>query len=62
MHCCHGLLSAGVLLSSCWSASGQNRGFLLVMDAGSFKELGRAVLPQGAKVPISYHGAFQPAP
>lgn len=40
-------------------AGGDGRSFLLALDAGSFQEVGRAVLP--FNLCYSFHGAFLPA-
>jgi carotenoid cleavage dioxygenase-like enzyme len=46
----------GVVLSQCVDAQG--RAFLLVLDAPSWKELGRAVLPYST--PYRFHGVWVP--
>ncbi|KAF6252627.1 retinal pigment epithelial membrane protein-domain-containing protein [Scenedesmus sp. NREL 46B-D3] len=47
---------AGVVLSQCVDAQG--RAFLLVLDAASWRELGRAVLPYST--PYRFHGVWVP--
>jgi carlactone synthase/all-trans-10'-apo-beta-carotenal 13,14-cleaving dioxygenase len=47
----------GVVLDLVMGADG--RSFLLVLDAASFTELGRAQLPVG--LPYRFHGTFVPA-
>jgi carotenoid cleavage dioxygenase-like enzyme len=46
-----------VILSVVLDAA-QGNSFLLALDAASFAEIGRAVMPQPAL--IGYHGAFFP--
>ena len=47
----------GVLILAVMSAQGSS--FLLVLDAATMRELGRAMLPFA--IPYRFHGAFLPA-
>ncbi|MDY7229525.1 carotenoid oxygenase family protein [Hyalangium rubrum] len=49
----------GVILSVVLDTA-RARSFLLVLDAASFRELGRAHLPH--HIPLEFHGTFVPAP
>jgi len=48
----------GVILCPIISSNGDKSSFMLVLDAATFKELGRANIPQGVKVPYTFHGLF----
>jgi len=51
-----------VVLPPCLPAGDpeQPRSFLLVLDAGSMREVGRATIPPGLLVPFGFHGNFFP--
>ncbi|GAB4814118.1 hypothetical protein N2152v2_001164 [Parachlorella kessleri] len=52
----------GVLLSIVLQGDAeQPRSFLLLLDAGSMSELGRATIPPGLLVPFGFHGNFFPS-
>lgn len=48
----------GVLLVSVCDVNPENRDFLLCLDATTFTELARSYVPQGQRVPYSFHGSF----
>ncbi len=48
---------SGVILSAVMSAQGTS--FMLVLDAATMRELGRATLPY--TIPWRFHGAFIPS-
>ncbi|GBM84663.1 Beta,beta-carotene 15,15'-dioxygenase [Araneus ventricosus] len=49
----------GVLLSVVLDVADGTRDFLMVMDAKTFKELGRAYIPRSVKLPPTVHGRFR---
>lgn len=51
---------AGVLLAPVLSEISDMPSFLLVLDAKSFKEIGRAITPCDVKIPLTFHGSFIP--
>ncbi|XP_048255589.1 carotenoid-cleaving dioxygenase, mitochondrial-like [Haliotis rufescens] len=50
----------GVILSPVFPTKPGRKGFLLVLDGKTFKELARAETPPGVKMPITFHGSFIP--
>ncbi|KAL8620431.1 hypothetical protein ACOMHN_066742 [Nucella lapillus] len=48
----------GVILSPVLGREEGQRCFLLVLDAASFQELGRAYAPQGVQMSVSFHGSY----
>ncbi|XP_048255585.1 beta,beta-carotene 15,15'-dioxygenase-like [Haliotis rufescens] len=50
----------GIILSPVLPMKPGRKGFLLVLDGKTFKELARAETPPGVKMPLSFHGSFIP--
>ncbi|CAG5115115.1 unnamed protein product [Candidula unifasciata] len=48
----------GVILSTIMARNASESSYLLVLDASTFKEIGRAVVPSSIKVNFSFHGDF----
>ncbi|GFU49225.1 beta,beta-carotene 9',10'-oxygenase [Nephila pilipes] len=49
----------GVLLSVVLDVAEDTRDFLMVLDAKTFKELGRAFVPRSVQLPPTIHGLFR---
>ncbi|XP_076472505.1 retinal Mueller cells isomerohydrolase-like [Babylonia areolata] len=50
----------GVVLSPVLATREGLRSFLVILDAASFRELARAVAPQGVRMPVTFHGSYVP--
>jgi Retinal pigment epithelial membrane protein len=53
-------LIAGLLLAPVSSCAEERPSFLVIIDARTFQEVGRAELPSDICMPFSFHGLFLP--
>ena len=48
----------GVVISSVCDLDPSKRDFLLMLDAKSFEEIGRAYVPENVRISYGFHGSY----